>query len=189
VRNIAFYIFLIGFISCRENNGHSKLASADAVISNPEKEKIFDYPVLFKNWKIGDHDNTRLVLQVYKAWDKGSVRDVEALLDDTITMDLPDGLRLRGAKDEMVADLLKRRKKYKYAGNEILAAYPLVNTDNNDQWVNVLVYNKWMYNDRVRDSMLYQDLWKIRDGKITNLVSLQQKPSHSETKRLEELIK
>jgi ketosteroid isomerase-like protein len=189
VRNIAFYLLFVAFISCRENNSHSKVASADTVISNPEREKIFDYPVLYKNWKIGDHDNTRLVLQMYKAWDKGSVGDIEFFLDDTITMDLPDGVRLEGGKDAMVAELLKRRKKYKYASNEILAAYPLVNTDNNDQWVNVLIYNKWMYNDRVRDSMLYQDLWKIRNGKITNLVSLQQKPSRSVTKRLEELIK
>jgi ketosteroid isomerase-like protein len=189
VRNITFFFFFVMLISCEEENKHSKVASIDTVMSNPKKEKVFDYPVLYKNWKIGDHDNTRLVLQMYKAWDKGSVRDVESLLDDTVTMDLPDGQRLTGAKDEMVADLLKRRKKYEYASNEILAAYPLVNTDNNDQWVNVLVYNKWMYNDRVRDSMLYQDLWKIKNGKITNLVSLEQKPSRPATKKLEEFIK
>jgi ketosteroid isomerase-like protein len=189
VRNIAICALLLALISCSDNNNPPAATNTDTVVSKTEEEKVFDYPVQFKNWKIGEHSNTRLAVQMYKAWDQGSIKDMESLLADTMTMELPDGRRFSGAKDKMLTDLIKSRKKYKSSSNDILAAYPLVNTDNNDHWVNVLVYNKWRYTDGMRDSMLYQDLWKIRDGKIRQLVSLEQMPSRTGTKRLEELTR
>ena len=75
------------------------------------------------------------------------------------------------------------------ASNGILAAFPIVNEDNGSEWVSVLVYNKWMYNDHVRDSSLYQDLWKIQEGKIRYMISLEQKPSRPGFKQLESLTK
>jgi hypothetical protein len=189
IRNIIFCALLLVQISCGENNSPSTVVSTDTAISQTEKEKVFDYPVKFKNWQIGDHNNTRLALQMYKAWDSGAVKNMESLLDDTLTMELPDGRRFSGAKDKMVSDLLKSRRNYKFIKNDILAAYPLVNTDNNDQWVSVLVYNKWKYKDGVRDSMLYQDLWKINNGKLRELQSLAQMPSRLATKKLDMLTR
>lgn len=189
VRNIAFCAFLLALVSCGEHSGPSTMASTDTVMSTSEKEKVYDYPVQFKNWHMGDHENTRLALQMYKAWDSGSIKDMASLLDDTLTMELPDGRRYAGDKEKMLANLVKSRQQYIYAHNDILAAYPLVNTDNNDQWVNVLVYNKWKYKDGLRDSMLYHDLWKITNGKISHLVSLEQSPSRQGTEHLEKLIK
>ena len=136
---------------------------------------------------MGDHENTRLALRMYKAWDSGSIKDMESLLDDSMTMELPDGRRYSGGKEKMLAELVKSRQQYMYAQNDILAAFPLVNTDNNDQWVNVLVYNKWKYKDGVRDSMLYHDLWKITNGKISHLISLEQLPSRRGAEKLEKL--
>lgn len=189
VRNIVFYAFLLALISCGEHNGPSTMDSTDTVMSTSEKEKVYDYPVQFKNWRMGDHENTRLALQMYKAWDSGSIKDMGSLLDDSLTMELPDGRRYSGDKEKMLAQLLKSRQQYLYAHNDILAAFPLVNTDNNDHWVNVLVYNKWKYKDGVRDSMLYHDLWKISNGKISHLISLEQLPSRRGTENLEKLIK
>ncbi len=188
MKSIAYPALLVLLFSCGQNSTSSiEAVSKDTSIAKTPEEKVFDYPVINKNWQIGNHQNTRLVLQVYKAWDKKAFEDMKALLADTVIMDLPDGVRRSASNAETVNRLLKQRKTLSSASNEILAAYPLVNTDNNDEWVNVLTYNKWMYKDRTRDSMLYLDLWKIRNGKVSYLVSLEQMPSRMGAKTLEKL--
>ena len=188
MKNVTITALLLLLFSCNQQSKSStETAGSDTAMAKAPEENVFDYPVLNKHWKIGDHQNTRLVLQVYKAWDGKAVNDMEALLADTVIMDLPNGVRRSASNAETVKRLLKQRSTLLNASNEILAAYPLVNSDNNEEWVNVLTYNKWMYNDKSRDSMLYLDLWKIRDGKISYLLSLEQMPSHMGAKTLEKL--
>ena len=187
MKRIAYSALLVFLFSCGQNNKPSEAVSSDTAIAKAPEEKVFDYPVLNKNWQIGNHDNTRLVLQVYKAWDGKDVEDMKALLADTVIMDMPNGVRRSASNAETVNRLLKQRKTLSSASNEILVAYPLVNKDNNEEWVNVLTYNKWMYKDKSRDSMLYLDLWKISNGKISYLLSLEQMPSRMGAKTLEKL--
>jgi len=197
MKSIAYFALLVLLFSCQNSKPSTEAVytSSTEAVSNatttaiaPE-EKIFDYPVINKNWQIGNHENTRLVLRVYKAWDKKEFEDMKSLLADTVIMDLPNGVRQTATKTETVNRLLKQRKTLSTASNEILAAYPLVNSDNNDEWVNVLTYNKWVYNDRTRDSMLYLDLWKIKNGKISHMLSLEQMPSRKGAKTLEKLTR
>jgi ketosteroid isomerase-like protein len=192
---VYFALFALLF-SCGQNSKSStaavskpatEVASNDTTTTKAPEENVFDYPVLNKNWQIGNHNNTRLVLQVYKAWDKKAFDDMKALLADTVIMDLPNGVRRSASNAETVNRLLKQRKTLSNASNEILVAYPLVNKDNNEEWVSVLTYNKWMYKDKTRDSMLYQDLWKIKNGKVSYLLSLEQMPSRMGAKTLEKL--
>jgi hypothetical protein len=44
-----------------------------------------------------------------------------------------------------------------------------------------------MYKDKTRDSMLYQDLWKVKNGKISYLLTLEQIPSRPGIKKLDEM--
>ena len=52
------------------------VATTDSVSTISEPEKIFDYPVVYKNWEMGNHENTRLVLQMYSAWDGKTITGV-----------------------------------------------------------------------------------------------------------------
>lgn len=185
------FICLLFLFSCGEKPSSTNTISSttDTITQTDTDDKVFDVPVLYKNWEMGSHENTRTVLKMYKAWDEKSIKNMEALLADTVTMELPDGKRRAAARDKMIEELIKARNKYLSTSNEILAAYPIHNLDQNEDWVNVLVYNKWMYNDRVRDSLLYQDLWKIKDGKINYLLTLQLSPSRVGIKKLDEIIR
>ncbi|ANE53132.1 hypothetical protein SY85_24325 [Flavisolibacter tropicus] len=193
MRPLLPFVYMMLLFSCNE-----KSSSTNAISSNADtpsqastdvntEDKVFDVPVLYKNWEMGSHENTRTVLKMYKAWDEKSIKDMEALLADSIIMELPDGKRRAAARDKMVEELVKARNHYLSTSNEIIAAYPIHNIDHNEDWVNVLVYNKWTYNDRVRDSLLYQDLWKIKDGKINYLLTLQLSPSRVGIKKLDEI--
>lgn len=162
--------------------------NTDTTTHAAAEERIFDIPVLYKNWELGSHQNTRIVLKMYQAWDGRSVEDMKALLADSVILDLPDGKRRAAARDKMVSSLLQDRKGYLSTSNNIIAAYPIHNNDKNEEWVSVLVYNKWTYNNQTRDSMLYNDLWKVKDGKITYLLTLEQTPSRGAIKQLDAMI-
>lgn len=198
MKNIFLVLLPALVISCGQDDKDSKpeteVVKSDATTrevateEKPVEQKTFDYPVVYKNWEMGNHENTRLVLKMYKAWDSRSIDDMKMLIADTLTLELPDGVRRSAEKDKMIGYLIKQRKKIRSTANEILAAYPIINTENNDEWVSVLTYNKWRYTDGVRDSMLYQDLWKIRNGKIIQMISLEQSPSRQGLKRIETLV-
>jgi hypothetical protein len=177
------------FLSCSENQSSNRTTryNEDSTSHAAAEERIFDIPVLYKNWELGSHENTRTVLKMYQAWNQSSIKDMEVLLADTVIMDLPDSKRRTATKDKMIDDLLQARKRYLSTSNDIIAAYPVHNIDQNEDWVNVLVYSKWMYKDKTKDSMLYQDLWKVKNGKISYLLTLEQTPSRPGIKKLDEM--
>jgi ketosteroid isomerase-like protein len=177
-------------LSCSEkqSSGSATNYNADSTSHAATEERIFDIPVIYKNWEFGSHENTRTVLKMYQAWNQSDIKSMEALLADTVTMDLPDSKRREAPRDKMISELVKARKDYLSTLNDIIAAYPIHNIDKNEDWVNVLVYSKWVFKDKTKDSMLYQDLWKVKNGKISYLLTLEQTPSRLGTRQLNEMI-
>ena len=165
------------------------VATTDSVSTITEPEKIFDYPVVYKNWEMGNHENTRLVLQMYSAWDGKTITGVRELLADSFIMELPGSVRRAAGKEVMIDKLVSYRQNYLSTKHDIIAIQPLLNQDNKEEWVIALVYNKWTYRNQARDSMLYQDIWKLKNGKINSLMSLELSPSRLGYKRLEQITK
>ena len=165
------------------------VATTDSVSTISEPEKIFDYPVVYKNWEMGNHENTRLVLQMYSAWDGKTITGVRELLADSFIMELPGSVRRAAGKEVMIDKLVSYRQNYLSTKHDIIAIQPLLNQDNKEEWVIALVYNKWTYRNQARDSMLYQDIWKLKNGKINSLMSLELSPSRLGYKRLEQITK
>ncbi|MCU7548341.1 nuclear transport factor 2 family protein [Chitinophagaceae bacterium LB-8] len=189
MKYITLFALLAIIISCTQRNKQqqSEISHQDTVAALPEI-KEYDYPVRLKHWQIGNHENIRTVLKMYKAWDEKSISEMKSLIADSMTYDMPDGRRGKADRDAMIDRLLKKRAGLQFASNDVIAAFPLKNLDENEEWVMALVYNKWAYKDRIRDSMLYQDIWKIKDGKISYLLSLEQSPSRVGAKTLEKMI-
>ena len=199
MRNTILLVVLLPFISCGGRQARSNEIShmdsinttpaSDAVTTTPPAEKVYDIPVTYKNWRLGDHESTRVILKLYKAWDSKSVQDMSALFADTVVLDLPHGKRRIAPKDKLISRMLWERKGYLSTSNNVIAAIPVYNIDKGEEWVTVLVYNKWTYKDKTRDSMLYQDLWKVRDGKVNYLLTLEQTPSPRSAKQLDQMVK
>ncbi len=189
MRKLILPALLIFLIACNSKSNETAIESATDTAGTHVTEKIFDYPVLYKNWEIGNHENTRLVLQMYRAWDGKTVNGIRELLADSFIMELPGSVRRAAGREEMVNKMIQYRQNYLATNHEILAIHPLTNKDNREEWVMALIYNKWTHRNNVRDSMLYQDIWKIRDGKINSLMSLELSPSRLGYKRLEQLSK
>jgi len=182
-----FYLALTVLIfSCQDEKKEPETSTAtEATAETPKPLPEFAYPVDRANWKMGDPANTKLILDMYKAWDAKDATAVAGFFADSANMDMPDGRRLALKKDNVYEKFAKARSQYTNTSNQIVSAMALHNDDHNDDWVQIMTYNKWAYQDGVKDSMLYFDNWRLKDGKIIYLNSLQQKPPKPLLKILE----
>ena len=140
--------------------------------------------VIYKNWEVGKPENTLLVLNVYKAWDSDTTADMSSFFADSTKYDLPDGTRASTTNKTVASTFRKWRKAFKETTNTPFSLISLYNKDRRQEWVIAWTWNKWTYNDGKKDSMLYCDNWRIKDGKITYLNSLQNRPSKQLLKAL-----
>jgi len=185
---------LFFILSCGQDNATDKTTEnttepAPATSTEPQSLTPLIYPALYSNWEMGKRENMNTVLSLYKAWDESSVDNLKNIFADSVILDLPGGRRVTSSRDNITDILLKFRSAYKTTANQVISIYPLLNKETNDEWVAALLYNKWTYKDNARDSSLYQDLWKLQNGKIYYMLSLEQSPSRTGIKRLEKLSK
>ena len=191
---IASFVLLTACNNEAEKQSESGTRAHDGTSTNPETKietetnkplPEFAYPVAMAKWSMGDPDNTKTVLRVYKAWEqKDSVVFADAFADSA-TMDMPDARRLTFTKGKAASRLYQARNQYRSISNDIVSAYALHNEENNADWVMVMVYNKWTYTDGIRDSALFWDNWRLKDGKIVYLNSLLHAPPKTLLKMLE----
>jgi len=184
-----FFILSCGQDNTTEKQTEVKAETETAASTEPQSLTPLAYPALYSNWEIGKRDNMNTVLSLYKAWDESSVDNMKNIFADSVILDLPAGRRITSSRDNITDLLVKYRNTYATTANQVLSIYPLVNKETNDEWVSVLLYNKWTYKDNVRDSSLFQDLWKLQNGKIYYMLSLEQSPSRTGLKRLEKISK
>lgn len=184
------FLCLFFILSCGEDNTTENTTEQAPVASTePQSLPPLTYPALYSNWEIGKRENINTVLSLYKAWDESSVDNIKNIFADSVILDLPGGRRVTSSRDNITDILVKYRSAYISTANQVISIYPLLNKETNDEWVAALLYNKWTYKDNKRDSSLYQDLWKLQNGKIYYMLSLEQTPSRTNVKRLEKLSK
>jgi ketosteroid isomerase-like protein len=180
---ITSFVFLI---SCKGQDEKQTETPTQAPAAETKKAlPEFAYPVAMANWTMGDPNHTKTVLDVYQAWERNDSAVFAASFADSASMDMPDARRLTFTKGNAYKRLYNIRSKYNSITNKIVSAYALHNEENNADWVMVMVYNKWTYNDGVRDSALYWDNWRLKDGKIVYLNRLEQAPPKTLLKTLE----
>ena len=184
-----FFILSCGQDQATDKTTENKAEQAPPASTEPQSLTPLTYPALYSNWEIGKRDNMNTVLSLYKAWDESSVDSIKNLFADSVILDLPGGRRVTSSRDNITDVLIKYRKSFAETSNQVISVYPILNKETNDEWVAALLYNKWTYKDNKRDSSLFQDLWKLQNGKIYYMLSLEQSPSRTTVKRLEKLSK
>lgn len=145
---------------------------------------VYAYPVKYKDWEIGDPANIKTTLDVYKAWDDKKPGKLSALFADTLR------LRIPGEREEFVipnnkieAVLGKNRGLYDSTFNNILSAVSLHDKESGENWVMIATYNKWIEKNGKRDSVLYNDNWRLKNGKLDFLMSYYKLPTKEFLKR------
>lgn len=191
-RQPLFYLLVIFILSCNNNNtADQKPAAADLATNTKttEKEQSSTLPtsVIFRNWEPGDPENSQLIFNAYNAWDSDSTGALAFYFGDTTRFDLPDGRRFTTTNNTTESTLRKWRRNYKETVNIPFSLISLHNKDLDQQWVIAWTWNKWRDADGSKDSMLYCDNWRLKNGKIVYLNSLENLPSKSLLKTLNKI--
>lgn len=192
-KRFSFYL-LTGIFAVSCNNDKPADQASTAIDSSATKsqpaavESTLPSFVLFRNWEQGDPENSQLILKTYQAWDNDSTGGMSTYFGDTTRFDLPDGRRFTMPNNTIESTLRKWRKNYKATSNIPFSLISLHNKDLDQQWVIAWTWNKWQYVDGTKDSMLYCDNWRLKDGKIVYLNSTENQPSKSLSKTLNNKI-
>lgn len=150
-------------------------ASADTASAQPVDYGI---PIRYKNWEIGSPDNVKLVLNFYQHWDAGRANEVAGLCADTLRLRLPDSRNEVAVPNSRINEVLgKNRAGYGTTSNEIISAVSLRDKDSGEEWVYTTSYNKWVEKGGRRDSAIFDDNWRVKNGKIEFLMTYQKVPS------------
>jgi hypothetical protein len=174
-------LFLIGFglISCNDTKAPADEASGKTgTLKTEAKMPEFAYPVRYKNWEIGKPEHIKTALDFYRAWDDRDPAKANALFADTLRLRIPDDRNeIVLPRERINTALAQNRAMYDSTSNDILSAVSLHDKESGEDWVMVTTYNKWKEKGGKRDSLLYQDNWKLKDGKLALLMSFSKMPT------------
>lgn len=174
-KNLCLLAIVIVIASCSENA--PKVEPAIVVAEKPAK---IDYgkDIKYTEWEIGKPEHVKTVLNFYTFWDNKEMEKLSSLFSDTLR------LRIPGVRNELAVPNAKigqsfaeNRGEYKTTTNQILSALSLHDRESNEDWVMITTYSKWEETSGKRDSVMFSDSWRMKDGKISFLMSFDKVPT------------
>ncbi len=175
------------FSSCSEKkteNTTTTDTAAAPVIAVEKVKPVYAYPVRYTDWEIGSDDNIKTVIDFYYAWDHKDAGKVAGLFADTVRLRIPtDREEIVVPNSQINVKLTANRGMYDSTSNNIISAVSLHDKQSNEDWVMITTYNKWVEKGGKRDSVLYADSWRLKNGKIAFLLSFYKLPTEQFVKR------
>ena len=146
------------------NNSQNQAASMSS-----DRQSAGDLPytaTYSSQFEIGNPQNARLVLELWKDWDNNMLDNHADRFADTITMILPDGHIVKG-KDAVLSGGKQERGNYTTVKSNVDAFVPLHSTDRDENWVAIWGSEEDTKADGTRQTTYHQEIWRInKDGKI-----------------------
>jgi hypothetical protein len=153
----------------KDDKMEAKVEAATTTVDYPYKA---DYTTDFK---VGDANNSKLVLDFFKLWETGNIDAMKPMLTDSVWIEFSDGSKVNATADSV----LKMAKQYRSSLSKVEIKLdtwmPIHANDKNDDWV--LVWEK-DYNTDLKgkvDSMRVHSYWQVKNNKISGWSEFNQK--------------
>jgi len=118
--------------------------------------------------KMGDANNSKLVLDFFKGWEDGSMTGWKDMVADSVWINFADGQHFQLSRDSMMSMAKAFRGMYSNVKLDVEAFLPIHLNDKNEDYV--LVWEKDYSTDKKTnklDSAGVQSFWQIKNNKIT----------------------
>ena len=153
----------------KDDKMEAKVETASTTVDYPYKA---DYTI---DLKVGDANNSKLVLDFFKLWENGNIDAMKPMLTDSVWIEFADGSKVNTTADSV----LKMAKQYRSTMSKVdikLDTWmPIHANDKNEDWV--LVWEK-DYNTDMKgkvDSVRVHTYWQVKNNKIAGWSEFQQK--------------
>jgi hypothetical protein len=173
MKKMLFAVFAFAMIaSCSNEKKKDDKTGDDKKMSD---NVSLPYKADYSDFKMGDPNHTKMVLDFYKTFEENRMDDGKAMLADTVAVSFADGNKFMGTADSLVSLGKQVRSSYSAYKVTIDACMAVHANDKNEDWV--LVWDKSYFTDQKGkvDSAGGQSYWQIKNGKIAFWGELQAK--------------
>lgn len=169
-KNYLFFLMGAVFFSCNTPaDKNASTADSTAVVETEAVAPVVSFPYAAgysSDWAIGNPENVKVVLELYKAYEEDRIDDFDKYLADTVSSQSYDAKYVTVSKAEAIKKAKDLRSTLKFVSEEFIAFVPLHSNDKNEDWVGTWMKEKVIRKDGTRDSTLYMETWHIRDKKV-----------------------
>jgi hypothetical protein len=187
MKKIAFFFMLAGIAACNSGTNQTEVASMKSDADSAQAAPAVTYPYAVdysSQFSIGDAQNAKKILELWKDWDNGDLSAHKDYFADTVTLTFADGSTVRGSRDSVTAQAQAFRSGYKSVTSSVHAVVPLKSTDKGEDWV--CVWGKEIHTDNKgkTDSVELMETWRLnKEGKADVLYQYNQLPPKPTAKK------
>ena len=166
MKKMLFAVFAFAMIASCNNEKKDDDKKGDDKDSKMSDNINLPYKADYSDFKMGDPNHTKLVLDFYKTFEENRMDDGKVMLADTVAVSFADGNKFMGTADSLISMGKQVRGSYSAYKVTIDACMAVHSNDKNEDWV--LIWDKAYTTDQKGkvDSMGGQSYWQIKNGKI-----------------------
>ncbi len=152
-----------------ETTDKAKGEKMDTKVETATSNVTYPYKASYSSdFKMGDANNSKLVLDFFKGWEDGTMTGWKDMLADSVWINFPDGQRFWLSRDSVITMGNQYRSQSSNIKLDIEAFMPIHLNDKNEDYV--LVWEK-DYNTNKKtnklDSVGTHSFWQVKNNKIT----------------------
>jgi ketosteroid isomerase-like protein len=163
-------------IACNNDTAKSKDDKMDAKVEAASTTVDYPYkPDYSIDFKVGDANNSKLVLDFFKLWETGNIDAMKPMLADSVWIEFSDGAKVHATADSVVKMAKQYRSTMSKVEIKLDTWMPIHANDKNDDWVLVWERDYITDNKGKLDSMRSHSYWQVKNDKIAGWSEFSQK--------------
>ena len=165
-------------VACNNDGTKSAAAKEDTTAKVETASSTVDYPYKADytiDFKVGDANNSKLVLDFFKLWENGNVDAMKPMLTDSVWIEFSDGSKVHATADSVIKLAKQFRSTFSKIEPKLDTWMPIHANDKNEDWV--LVWERDYTTDTKGkvDSTRSHSYWQIKNNKIAGWSEFTQK--------------
>jgi len=150
------------------NNDSTPVEAAKPVVT-------FPYSATYSSdWSIGNPENVKTVLELYKAFEENRIDEFDKYLADTVVSQSYDAKHEVFSKADVIKELKEFRNTFQSVSEEFVAFVPLHSNDKDEDWVGTWMKEKVVRKNGTKDSTYYMETWRFKNNKLTSRLGFAQ---------------
>lgn len=168
MKKALFALFALTIIAACNNEKKDDKKEGDKKESTATGSDIsYPYKAEYSDFKMGDPNNAKTVLDFIKMWEDNKLDDMKNLLADSVMVFFNDGNTFMGTKDSLISTGKQFRASMSALKTRIDAFVPVHSNDKNEDYV--LIWATDFMTDKAgkTDSLVNHAYFQVKDNKIT----------------------
>jgi hypothetical protein len=175
MRNLFIPLAILFLAACNNDKVQSMSTNKDTTATQPDVQ--YPYPVARSKFQIGDANNAKMILEIWKDWDSGNLQNHKDYFADQVSFFVADGPPMIGPRDSVLAHAQAFRNTISTSESSVDAIVPLNNLDSAQNWV--AIWGKEIDTDKSgkKDTTYLNEVWRLdKNNKVDLFYQFNSKP-------------